>query len=141
MRRAALLAVVAALGVSPGLAAVKGRVEHWTAMSTTAMSITGDIDLSPTLLRAGHVTYPLRVTADVPGFRADVGTFPARILEVTRPIKATLRNGNSFCDPSPRWLVVYRTDPKTLGMAVFAGPARPASIDSPGLCGTFNYTK
>jgi hypothetical protein len=141
MRRAALLAIVAALAIPPALADAKARVEHWAAMSTTAMSITGDIDLSPTMLRAAHVTYPLRVAADVPAFKADTGTFPARILAVTKPIKANLRHGNRFCEPSPRWIVVYHPDPGTLGMAVFSGSTKPTDIDSPGLCGTYSYSR
>jgi len=131
-----LLAVFAASG-----AAAKGGVEHWQPYSRTAESITGPIALSPTELRMSRARLPLRVAADVPAFKADLGTYPARILAVTRPSNPVLLNGNRLCGGPVRWIVVYRLEHGDLGMAVFSGEAQPKSLDDPGACGTFNYSR
>lgn len=137
-----LLAVASAglLIAFPALA--RGGVEVWQAMSKTAMSITGTIRLSPTQLRVGKVVYPLRVAGDVKAYKADTGTYGARILEVTRPMDPPLIRGNRLCGSGPvQWLVVYRSGKEELGMSVFGKGPRPTGDDSPGLCGTYFYTR
>ena len=131
-----LLALGLAAHATPG-------VEVWKPLSTTAQ-MTGEIRLSPSLLQTRQASLPLAVAADVPAFRADTGTYPARILRVTRPANPKLGAQNRFCTAPVRWIVVWRDGAGmagTLGMAVFSGRAQPASIDAQGLCATFAYTR
>ncbi len=80
------------------------------------------------------------MAADVPTFNAATGTYPARILRVTRPANPPPGHDNRFCTAPVRWIVVWRESSKPsadLGMAVFSGSAQPQGVDSQGLCGTF----
>lgn len=139
--RALLTAAAAALLLAPAAGARPKGVEHLTPYSHTAEGITGPVDLSPTEMMAAGVRFPLRVAADVPAFKADTGTYPARILKVTRPMNPVLLNQNRLCGGPVRWIVVYRFGKTSLGMSVFSSEAQPVSDDSPGLCGTFNYDR
>ena len=125
-------------------AAAQPGVEVWRPLSSTAQ-ITGVIRLSPTrLVTANGATLPLAVAADVPAFRTDTGTYPARILRVTRPANPPLGRRNTFCDAPVRWVVVWRDKPGPtgdLGMAIFSDAARPVGEESPGLCATFSYAR
>ena len=133
--------VLAATMLLAGPASAQKGVERWSATSTTAMSITGDIVLSPTRLTAAGRTLPLKVAADVRGFGTDHGPVGARILKVTRPANPVLKNGNRLCTAPVRWVAVWREQTGDLGMAVFAGTRQPAREDVPGLCGTFLYSR
>ncbi len=119
----------------------KSSVETWQPLSKTALSITGTIKLSPTALVTAGQTFPLRVAADVQSYNSDLGVFPARILTVTRPMNPMLANKNTLCSQPVRWVVVYRTGKDQLGMAVYQDGPQPRGVDSPGLCGTFNYVR
>lgn len=133
------LSVLAA--ASAGSAAAP-RVEHWTATSTTAMGITGDISLSPSRLVAAGKVFPLAVSADVKDFGSNNGPQAARILKVTHPMDPVLRNGNRLCGAPVRWIAVYRSDQgKSLNLSVFSGTARPTSETGNGICGTFLYSR
>jgi hypothetical protein len=117
--------------------------ERWVAFSKTAYSITGDIALSPTQLKTARATFPLAVAADIRSFGADEGVVAARVLRVTRPSNPALLNGNRLCQGPVRWVAVWRTpdDPKMLVMAAFSGRTMPRSIKTPGLCGTYYYSR
>ncbi len=141
MRALLTTAAMAALLLASTAQARPKGVEHLTPYSRTADGITGPVDLSPTEMKAAGVRFPLRVAADVPAFKADIGTFPARILQVTRPMNPVLLNHNRLCGAPVRWIVVYRFGKTSLGMSVFSSKAQPVSDDSPGLCGTFNYDR
>ncbi|OAS24989.1 hypothetical protein [Methylobacterium platani] len=128
------------------LAAVPSRaapeVEHWSALSKTAMAITGDIALSPARLVAAGRTLPLAVAADVADFGTVAGPAPARILAVTKPADPVLLHGNTLCGVPVRWIVAYRRDDgRRLTLAVFGGEARPSAESGPGLCRTFSYAR
>ena len=80
----------------------------------------------------------------MPAFKADTGTYRARILRVTRPANPKLDARNRFCTAPLRWIVVWRDGAgasQTLGMAVFSGQARPASLKADGLCAIFTYVR
>lgn len=137
-------AIVAGLSVillsTPGLAAP--GVERWTATSTTAMGITGDIALSPTRLIAAGKVFPLAFAAEVTNFATNQGLQAARILRVTRPISPILRNGNKLCGAPVRWIALYRSDyGKSLNLAAFTGAAQPSGETGTDLCGTFLYSR
>ena len=116
--------------------------EHWIAVSNTAMGITGDIVLSPKRLTMAGKTLPLQVAADVPDFGTDDGTVAARILRVTEPSDPVLLHGNRLC--RAQWIVVWhehKFGQTNLEMDVFSSDARPSGENSPGLCGTYMYSK
>lgn len=136
----AIPAVAAVLASVPAGAAP--RSEHWVATSTTAMAITGDIDLSPTRLSAAGKVIPLKVAADVPAFGTPMGPRPARIMRVLGTGNPRLLRGNTICQPAPRWLALYRGDRgRRLNVAAFTGDAQPAGEGAPGLCATYLYTR
>jgi len=137
MRRTGLI-IASLLAACPVLAAP--GVERWSATSTTAMAITGDITLSPTRLSAAGKSFPLAIAADDPAFGTTTGPVPARILKVTRPADPVLLRGNRLCGSPVRWIVVYRSDAgRSLNLAAFTGEARPTGESGPSLCGTFLY--
>jgi hypothetical protein len=133
----ALVVAIPATGI-----ASPARVEHWSAASSTAMAITGNILLSPTRLLAAGKTLPLAVAADVTDFHTNQGPQSARILKVTRPADPTLLNDNTLCGAPVRWIAVYRSDGgKDLNMSVFKGATRPHGEIGPDVCGTFLYSR
>lgn len=124
-------------------ASAKAREERWIASSTTAISITGDIVLSPTRLQmAGH-EFPLRVAADLPDFEGDLGRVPARVLAITRPMNPRLLNGNRFgCRQAIHWIVVWQSEGgKSLGMDTFSGAQMPGGAHDAGFCGSYFYQR
>lgn len=140
MRLSIVVGLSAILLCAPGMAAP--GVERWTAISTTAMGITGDIALSPTRLLAAGKAFSLAVVADVTEFATNEGPQAARILRVTRPINPVLKNGNKLCDAPVRWIAVYRSDHgKNLNMAAFTGARQPNGETGSNLCGTFLYAR
>lgn len=137
--RWAVLVLAAAL--APPAAGAPG-VERWTAVSTTAMAITGDITLSPQKLVAAGKTFPLTVAADVTAFGTATGPKAARILKVTVPADPVLLHGNTLCGSPIRWIVVYRGDGgKELNLAASGGDAMPMAESDRGVCGTFLYAR
>ncbi|WP_152046321.1 hypothetical protein [Aureimonas psammosilenae] len=135
-----ILALASVLVALPAAAAP--AAEKWSATSTTAMSITGDITLSPTQLKAAGKTWPLKVAGDTRTFGTDRGPQRARILEVVKPSNPKLLNGNTLCAAPVRWIVVYQSDAgSTLHLAAFTGSSRPTGEDGPGLCGTFLFSR
>ncbi|WP_093569591.1 hypothetical protein [Methylobacterium sp. 174MFSha1.1] len=132
--------LLSALTVNPALAAP--GVERWSALSRTAMAITGDITLSPTRLVAAGKSLPLAVAADVPAFGTLTGPVPARILRVTKPVDPVLLRGNRLCGAPVRWIVAYRGDDgRRLTLAAFTGDTLPTRESGPGLCATFSYAR
>ena len=119
--------------------------ERWTAVSKTAVAITGDIVLSPHRLTIAGKTLPLAVAVDIPAFRTNNGTSAARILRITRPSDPILRNSNPFCGDAPvRWIVGWREHAfggTSLDMAALSSAQRPSGEDDAGLCRTFMYSQ
>jgi hypothetical protein len=150
--------VAGAFILTAAVAAVQtGRAEaaaaKWSAMSTTAMSITGDVTLSPTDLTMAGTGYPLTHVATVPAQqRAGIGQFiavtePAAVdlYRIKIPGARKLRNGNTLCGGNDvAWLLVVSGSGPTLALAFFSGAAQPpldpnALSNSTALCGTFTY--
>jgi hypothetical protein len=142
MNHIRLLAGACALLATMAQAKPAGE-ERWRAASTTALSITGDIRLSPTRLVAAGQTIPLTVAADLPAYRSITGTYPARVLKVTSQRRYKLLRGNEFgCGAPVRWIVVFRQgSPRQLGMEVFEGPHMPESSQDAGLCASYSYVR
>lgn len=142
MNRIRLLAASLVCLASAAQAKPAGE-ERWRAASTTAISITGDIRLSPTRLIAAGQTIAVTVAADLPAYQSITGVYPARVLKVTNPRRVRMLRGNEFgCDAPVRWIVVFRQgSPRQLGMEVFEGPHMPESSQQAGLCASYSYVR
>ncbi|MGA1799097.1 hypothetical protein VH567_09985 [Sphingomonas sp. 4RDLI-65] len=134
---------LAGASLLPAAASARAGEERWSATSTTAMAITGDITLSPTRLMAAGKVFPLAVVADVTTFGTARGPQAARLLRITKRVNPVLRNGNRLCGAAPvRWIAVYRSDAgKMLNLAAFSGARQPKGESDAGLCGTFLYAR
>jgi hypothetical protein len=81
--------------------------EHWEAVSTTAISITGDVTFAPGRITFGNgKSLPLAAAGSVPGFGAPTGAVDATLYRVTAPDDPVLLHGNRLCGgrgphPSP----------------------------------------
>lgn len=137
-----ILAVALIVAAGPAGVSAAGTSEHWQAYSKTATAITGDIDLSPTYLRAGRATFRLKVAADSPHFANETQASAARVLAVLRPANPVLLNGNTICGRNPvRWIAVWRVHGDMLALAAYSDRAMPTQEDSPGACGSFYYSR
>jgi hypothetical protein len=129
-------------------------------LSTTAVAITGPIKLSgnPKFAVKGSmmsITFgrgkPIALRSEGASWRlwadASLDKKTAEVFRLARD-PGKLENGNTLCgDPKgePARYVVFLEDslPYTntplLGVLVFSSKKPPRDINSPGLCGTFNY--
>lgn len=137
-------------------AATKARsdcAETWTAASTTAMSITGDIAITPKGISFARKTFKIRLVREIDkahlddaGRIADAGESPpsARLYRILIPRTTILLNKNTMCGPhDAKWvLAVYGN--RALSLAFFSGGTEP-NLDyqsvavSHDLCGTYSY--
>jgi hypothetical protein len=119
------------LSLSPAFA----KAARWTATSSTAMAITGDIAVA-----ADSITF---------GNGASIGIKQAApdrpdVFIIDPPSNPVLLQGNGLCgDQPPTFLTLYR-DGGSLALSVFDGPDMPPSpagaLDTPpGLCATYHY--
>jgi hypothetical protein len=134
------------LAVSCAWAAAAG--EHWEAVSTTAMAITGDVTLSPDRITFANGKFlALAPAGTAPGFDWS-GKKTATLYRVTAPADPVLLQGARLCGghgPQPvTFIAVWKpdlvgSDVDPRGMAAFSGSARPGVAGGPGFCGTYNY--
>jgi hypothetical protein len=151
-----LLAAMTSTARFAAAAATKPRENDtgkWTAASTTAMSITGDITITPTSISFAHKTFKIRLVREIDkahlddaGRIADAGDSPpsARLYRIQIPRTTILLNENTMCGPNDaKWmLAVY--EKKAISLAFFSGETEP-NLDyqsvavSHDLCGTYGY--
>jgi hypothetical protein len=138
-----LAAVVVGAAATDAPTLAQTGQEHWAPFSTTAMSITGDIALSPKELRAAGHAFPVELAAELPQYDSLAGKVPARVLKVTQLSDPPLLGGNRLgCGTPIRWIVVFRFDNGAkLGLDVFDGPDLPRSEKDPTLCAIFTYAR
>lgn len=117
----------------------------WNAMSTTAISITGDIQISEKQIRFENgATLQLAPTDHLGVFR------------VAKPTNPALKNGNVLCGREPPTFVVFGRDGNTksldrssaLYLKIYNGNEIPPASDAIGMdnsgrgfCALFNYTR
>jgi hypothetical protein len=108
----------------------------WTAISTTAMGITGDI-----VLAEDRITFANGESLSI----ASVSGAAAGIFRVDPPQNPVLLQGNTLCGDDPATFIVTAREE---GLKVFSGEnAPPASTlsgmssDAPDLCGILNYER
>ena len=146
---AVLFGALAAGGITTS-ARASDAPERWTATSTTAISITGNITFSP-----GRIVFqngralPLAAVGRAAAFRDADATLAATVYRVTTPADPLLLNGNRLCGGAAHALpVTYlaiwipqplpgEKAPRT--MAAFSGHSPPRSSDGAGACGTYSY--
>jgi len=151
----------------PNLAMSQAALEHhvwqdkrsFEPMSRTAQAITGPIKLTgnPQFATPGSkmsITFGIGKSAALTSVGAswrewndaDHGKVTAEVFRMDRD-PGKLEQGNTLCgDPAknPAQYVVFYEDsphgePPMLGVAVFDSGSAPKDINSPGLCGTFNF--
>lgn len=129
----ALLAALA--GLSPAALA-----DDYVAVSTTAMSITGDIafdDFGVTFANGKSLSFSA-LTSDT--FTVDGADIPASVYRVAKPADPKLENGNRLCGSGPVTYVVNWAAPGSdtgTVVAVFTGDDPPESSDE--MCASYTY--
>jgi len=138
------MAVVAgiALGMAQGAAAadVEGK---WEALSTTAISITGNIQIAQDAITFGEGT-----SLGISAIGSAKGTWDdqqdavmAAIYGLEPPADPVLLNGNRFCgmpDKKPTHIVLAPFD-DGLSLFVYTGDAKPKPDTS--ACASYNYVR
>lgn len=148
--RALILTLIALACSLPTLAQDKG---YWTAASSTASSITGDLAILKDRLTIDLLSFPIVKAKDLAPaevaavFDADANAGPAGTLyHLNIPASRRFLHKNSICgSEDTQWMVTYTTG-RTLQIAFFSGTNTPvftfdAVRNSPDLCGTFTYAR
>ncbi len=120
----------------PSVADSESSRSRWTATSTTAIAITGDIELSgDTIIFANGARLHL----------SPVGLDRPLVFAVSPPTNPTLPNGGKLCGRGPPTFVVLARDGDQLYMKVFDGPQIPLGHadpgPEPGTCATYNFER
>jgi len=118
-----------------------GLEGNWSALSRTALSITGDIALSPTRLRTEAADFRLGPGVEQIRFVGVRGRLASRALPVRNPRSPPMLNGNRICRGPVRWFVVGLTHDGDLELDAFESEAMPESVHSAGFCGGFFYSR
>ncbi len=101
----------------PSVADLESSRSRWTAASTTAIAITGDIELSGDTINFANGTR-LHLSP--------VGLDRPLVFAVSPPTNPTLPNGGKLCGNGRPTFVVLVRDGNELYMKVFDGPQDPA---------------
>jgi hypothetical protein len=158
-RLAGLVAIAFVVAcVAAGQTRAQSGAQKWTAMSNTAMSITGDIELSSNELTLAGKSYALVLVSNIAAPQlAAAGEIvamaqptTASLYKLSIPAGTKLVNGNTICGPNAaNWLLtVIGTGPpaqtdQMLSLAFFSGSGKPdlaSAANSTSLCGTFSYS-
>jgi hypothetical protein len=149
MKRRNVLAAVLILGL-PATASAGTPVGHWSAASTTAYAVTGDVTFRYTRITfAGGKSLAISKVAILPKFSEQDEIDVASIYQVSKPANLVLIAGNRLCGSAKHpetatYVVIWHTKPMgadidPISMAVFSGKSPPHSDHDPGLCGIYNY--
>ncbi|CDN48703.1 Hypothetical protein RG540_CH25370 [Neorhizobium galegae bv. orientalis str. HAMBI 540] len=114
------------------------EAEHYTAVSKTAMSVTGDVwldDFSITFENEESLEFS-DLVAD--NFRVDGRRVPASVYRVAKPADPELENGNQLCGSGDVTYVANWASGKGMSaIAVFTGRNPPKS--NAELCALYTY--
>ena len=153
MKLAPLLWVGIVLGVSGSFAARAQERGYWRAVSSTAMSITGDVTLSESKLTINFSSFtiaqirslkPAEISAAFDGQSGTDGT--GNLYRLSIPAEKQFRRHNTLCgSEETQWLVTYAAG-RSLQIAFFSSPSMPlltpeAVANSTNLCGTYSYMR
>jgi 6-phosphogluconolactonase (cycloisomerase 2 family) len=126
---------VLAFAFSAAIAA-PALAESYTAVSNTAMSITGDIKLDETgitFANGKHLAFKSRVADHL---LSDGKKVKAAVYRVAKPADPTLLNRNTFCGQPVTYVAVWK-DGDSVTVAPFSGAEVPSSDDA--VCATYSY--
>jgi len=136
----ALVLLAAILAGSSGRCAAAATAEHWTAVSRTALAITGDVRFTPVqiVFQNGRA---MRITA-IPRPR---GFPPAatQLYRISPPTDPVLLNGNRLCGARRVTYVLVsraRSPAGDVELSVYDG-TRPPANEGDGLCATYFYQR
>ena len=115
--------------------------QHWSASTSTAIAITGDMVLGPEFLKMAKSTFQTKLVAKVSSFQMDTGSFPTNIYAVLNPMNPAMKSGNTLCGAPVRWFAISYVDAAELRMAAFSGLQQPRSLHDKGACGTYGYSR
>lgn len=136
------LAVVATLvAILPGTAAAE--IEHWAAMSKTAMSITGDIAIDGdrlTFADGKSITLRPYEMARNGDWAASGEELAGDVFKIEPPSDLKLKRGKRFCSSPATFVVLWTYGEGELTLNVYSGAAAPlGSPDADSLCATYSY--
>ena len=137
-------------GCLQGMAQEKG---YWRAVSSTAVSITGDVTISDAKVAINFVSFPLaqirrlesKEVSAVFDTDADAGG-SGNLYRLNIAGAQRFLHHNTLCGTEDvQWMVTYVLN-KDLRVAFFSGSSQPvfqfeAVRNSNNLCGTFSYTR
>ena len=145
--------VTAALALACSLACAAQDKGYWQAASSTANSITGDINIADSRVTIDFTAFPLApirklAPAEVSAaFDADVNTGgTGNLYRLSVPAGKRFLHRNTLCGTEDtQWMATYVSG-KTLQVAFFSGESAPvftvdALANSTDLCGTFTYVR
>ena len=134
---------VIALAASLFASTAPHAAERLSALSKTAMSITGDIQFSPTrIVFANKVALKLARLATAVPFKSyfDDGV-AADLFQILTPHDPLLLNGNRLCGSGKplSFLLVWRSKTAPADWTIAPSTAETAPLDASGICGTYSY--
>ena len=114
------------------------RADDYTAVSTTAMGITGDIsmdDFSMTFANGASLTFSELVADHLEVEGKDV---PASVYRVEKPADPELENGNRLCGSGKvSYVASWGESDTDMMLAVFTGDEPPTSDEQ--MCASYSY--
>lgn len=114
------------------------QADHYSAMSNTAMNITGDVwmdDFSITFENGEALEFS-DLVAD--NFRVDGRRVPASVYRVSEPADPELENGNQLCGSGDvTYVASWASGNGVTAIAVFTGNRPPQSNDQ--MCALYTY--
>jgi hypothetical protein len=136
MRRGLLALLVGLVSISPA------HAEKYAALSNTAMSITGDIDVVPGTItfQNGAKIHLVEVTMGETGsWQLGGAPLPGDIFKVDPPADPKLLNGNRLCGKNVTYAVMYFLSPSDLNLNLYTGETAPKGAEGDQLCSTYSY--
>ncbi len=145
------LGAIAGVGLICGGMAAAQEKGYWRAESSTARSITGDVEISDEKIAINFVTFTVaRIRALTPEedsavFSADAGG-NGSLYRLNVPASKRFLKKNSLCgSDDTQWMVTYVLG-RSMEVAFFSGQKPPiftsdAIANSTDLCGKFGYVR
>jgi hypothetical protein len=116
--------------------------QHWQALSTTAMAVTGDVTMTPARMSFSDGKY-LNVAYAGSGRDGKKTVWFYRITTVHQPI---LIRGNTICQTTPSYVAVEYVHDNTVtptGVTIYVSfynsKKRPVSLNTDGFCSSYTY--
>lgn len=145
--------LVAAFALAASLTCIAQDNGYWRAASTTANSITGDIEIKPSQISINFLGFPMvqartLTPAEVSAaFDADINAGATGVLyHLTIPASQRFLHKNTLCGTDQvQWMATYVSG-RNLQIAFFSNLDAPvftfdALSKSTDLCGTFTYAR